>query len=91
MRHLTSLFLNGNLLTRIPPEIAQLNNLTMLDLSHNKLRSLPAELGDMVGAIILGTVLLVFLDLPVPPVPELQPNTRSSVRTRKALPPADTR
>uniref|UniRef100_A0A914UJH7 Uncharacterized protein n=1 Tax=Plectus sambesii TaxID=2011161 RepID=A0A914UJH7_9BILA len=49
IKHLTSLFLNGNHLTRIPPEISQLSNLTMLDLSHNKLRSLPAELGDMIS------------------------------------------
>uniref|UniRef100_A0A914CJR2 poly(A)-specific ribonuclease n=1 Tax=Acrobeloides nanus TaxID=290746 RepID=A0A914CJR2_9BILA len=49
LRHLTALFLNGNLLTRIPPQISQLCNLTMLDLSHNKLRSLPAELGDMIS------------------------------------------
>ena len=32
---------------RIPPDIARLCNLTHLDLSGNKLRSLPAELGDM--------------------------------------------
>ncbi|MFH4980361.1 hypothetical protein AB6A40_007070 [Gnathostoma spinigerum] len=49
MRNLTALFLNGNLLTRIPAEISQLANLTMLDLSNNQLRSLPAELGDMIS------------------------------------------
>ncbi|KAI1703847.1 endonuclease/Exonuclease/phosphatase family domain-containing protein [Ditylenchus destructor] len=49
MRHLTALFMGGNLLTRLPPEIAQLCNLTLLDLSNNKLRSLPAEIGDMIS------------------------------------------
>ena len=32
---------------RIPPDISRLENLTFLDLSYNKLRSLPAELGDL--------------------------------------------
>ncbi|RWS24178.1 CCR4-NOT transcription complex subunit 6-like protein [Leptotrombidium deliense] len=48
MCHLTSLYLNDNNLSRIPPDIAKLTSLTHLDLSSNKLRSLPAELGDLV-------------------------------------------
>ena len=32
---------------RIPPDISRLEHLTFLDLSYNKLRSLPAELGDL--------------------------------------------
>lgn len=48
MRHLTALFLGNNQLQTIPPGISQLCNLTLLDLSHNKLRNLPKEMGDMV-------------------------------------------
>ena len=32
---------------RIPADIFRLSNLLLLDLSGNKLRSLPAEMGDM--------------------------------------------
>ncbi|KAL7982155.1 hypothetical protein Chor_001212 [Crotalus horridus] len=49
LTHLTALHLNDNYLTRIPPDIAKLHNLVYLDLSSNKLRSLPAELGNMVS------------------------------------------
>lgn len=49
LTHLTALHLNDNNLTRIPPDIAKLHNLVYLDLSSNKLRSLPAELGNMVS------------------------------------------
>ena len=48
MTHLTSLYLNDNNLSRLPPDISKLTNLTHLDLSSNKLRSLPAELGDLI-------------------------------------------
>lgn len=36
--------LNDNQLTSVPPELAQLNNLTRLDLSSNQLTSVPPEL-----------------------------------------------
>lgn len=49
LTHLTALHLNDNYLSRIPPDIAKLHNLVYLDLSSNKLRSLPAELGNMVS------------------------------------------
>ncbi|KAJ8022709.1 CCR4-NOT transcription complex subunit 6-like [Holothuria leucospilota] len=45
---LTSLYLNDNQLSRVPPDICKLTNLLTLDLSCNKLRSLPIELGDLV-------------------------------------------
>lgn len=47
MQHLTSLYLNDNNLTRIPPEICRLTCLLQLDLSCNKLRNLPAEIGEL--------------------------------------------
>ena len=61
LRHLTALYLNDNHLTRLPPEVSRLyvsdvnfafqisllTNLLHLDLSSNKLRSLPSELGNM--------------------------------------------
>lgn len=43
MRWLTHLYLANNALSRIRPEIAQLTNLVLLDLSNNQLRTLPAE------------------------------------------------
>ncbi|KAB1282740.1 CCR4-NOT transcription complex subunit 6-like, partial [Camelus dromedarius] len=46
---ISALHLNDNYLSRIPPDIAKLHNLVYLDLSSNKLRSLPAELGNMVS------------------------------------------
>ncbi|CAH1399108.1 unnamed protein product [Nezara viridula] len=46
--HLTSLYLNDNCLSRLPPDIGKLVNLRVLDLSCNKLRSLPAELGELI-------------------------------------------
>ena len=48
LHFLTSLYLNDNHLSRVPPEICKLTNLLTLDLSCNKLRSLPIELGDLV-------------------------------------------
>ena len=48
MQHLTSLYLNDNNLTRIPPEISRLTCLVQLDLSCNKLRNLPPEIGELV-------------------------------------------
>lgn len=38
------LYLSDNSLSRIPSDIAKLHNLVYLDLSSNKIRSLPAEL-----------------------------------------------
>ena len=48
LQFLTALYLNDNNLTRVPSEICKLTSLTHLDLSANKLRSLPVELGDLV-------------------------------------------
>eukprot|EP00842_Homolaphlyctis_polyrhiza_P004934 jgi/Hompol1/5441/HPOL_001935-RA len=45
----TSLYLNHNNLTSIPPEISNLNHLAILDLSGNKLTAIPAELGLIVS------------------------------------------
>lgn len=42
---LTRLYLNGNSLTSLPPQIKSLVNLRVLDLSHNRLTALPKELG----------------------------------------------
>ena len=53
MRHLTALFLGNNQLQVIPSGISQLCNLTLLDLSHNKIRNLPKEIGDMVSVPLL--------------------------------------
>ncbi|TKC36693.1 hypothetical protein EI555_007465 [Monodon monoceros] len=55
LTHLTALHLNDNYLSRIPPDIAKLHNLVYLDLSSNKLRSLPAELGNMVSLRVLSS------------------------------------
>lgn len=49
LTHLTALHVSDNSLSRIPPDIAKLQNLVYLDLSANKIRSLPAELGNMVS------------------------------------------
>ncbi|KAJ3814773.1 glucose-repressible alcohol dehydrogenase transcriptional effector [Lentinula aff. lateritia] len=46
---LTNLYLNHNGLIAIPPEIAQLRNLELLDLSGNALTTLPPELGMLVS------------------------------------------
>uniref|UniRef100_A0A023F4L8 poly(A)-specific ribonuclease n=1 Tax=Triatoma infestans TaxID=30076 RepID=A0A023F4L8_TRIIF len=46
--HLTSLYMNDNCLSRLPPDIGRLVNLRQLDVSCNKLRSLPAELGELI-------------------------------------------
>lgn len=48
MTHLTVLCLKHNALQRLPPDICHLANLRSLDLTSNKLRSLPAELGDLI-------------------------------------------
>lgn len=48
MTHITSLYLNDNCLTRLPPDLGKLINLRHLDLSSNKLRGLPREIGDLI-------------------------------------------
>lgn len=45
---LTALYVNDNNLLRLSSDICQLSNLRTLDLSNNKLRSLPAELGELI-------------------------------------------
>jgi CCR4-NOT transcription complex subunit 6 len=42
---LTNLYLNHNQLNRVPPQIAKLRHLELLDLSGNHLSTLPTELG----------------------------------------------
>jgi CCR4-NOT transcription complex subunit 6 len=43
--HLTSLYINHNVLTSIPPAINNLRHLTLLDATGNELTSIPPELG----------------------------------------------
>jgi hypothetical protein len=45
LTYLTTLYINHNQLTHLPPDIAQLRNLILLDLSGNQLSEVPAELG----------------------------------------------
>ena len=49
----TVLSLNGNQLTALPPEIAQLTNLTTLNLSSNQLTTLPASLSQLSQLTVL--------------------------------------
>jgi small GTP-binding protein len=49
-----SLDLSNLGLTSLPPEIGQLNNLTMLVLSNNQLTSLPLEIGQLTNLLYLG-------------------------------------
>ncbi|KAJ3300703.1 Glucose-repressible alcohol dehydrogenase transcriptional effector [Borealophlyctis nickersoniae] len=46
---LTTLYLNYNALSYLPPEINRLRSLTVLDVSGNKLASVPPELGMLVA------------------------------------------
>lgn len=48
MTSLTGLYINDNQLTQLPPDISNLVNLQYLDMSRNNLRSLPAELGELI-------------------------------------------
>ena len=41
--------MTDNQLTRVPADICQLTHLIKLDLSYNKLRSLPVEIGDLIS------------------------------------------
>jgi CCR4-NOT transcription complex subunit 6 len=45
VEYLTTLYINHNQLTSIPPEISRLRHLVLLDISSNQLISLPPELG----------------------------------------------
>ena len=53
MRHLTAIFASHNLLAAIPPQIAQLSLLSVLDLAYNHLTSLPTEIGELSALIHL--------------------------------------
>ncbi|KAI6214452.1 Poly(A)-specific ribonuclease [Aphelenchoides besseyi] len=64
MRHLTAMFASNNLLTKIPPQIANLTSLTVLDLSCNKITSLPPEIGDMSTLIHLNLSNNLLRELP---------------------------
>ncbi|OCF34277.1 glucose-repressible alcohol dehydrogenase transcriptional effector [Kwoniella heveanensis BCC8398] len=43
--HITSLYINHNCITSIPPAVSQLRNLTLLDATGNDLSSIPPEIG----------------------------------------------
>jgi CCR4-NOT transcription complex subunit 6 len=43
--HITSLYINHNALTNLPPSISRLRNLTLLDATGNELTSIPPEIG----------------------------------------------
>lgn len=47
MTHLTSLYLNGNSIKRLPPEIVLLSNLQHLNVSNNLLTTLPPKMEKM--------------------------------------------
>ncbi|NDJ25475.1 GTPase, partial [Nostoc sp. B(2019)] len=47
LSNLTTLFLNNNQLSSLPPEISQLSNLTTLSLANNQLSSLPPEISQL--------------------------------------------
>ena len=49
LKHLTALYMSENSLVCLPADIAHLTQLSYLDLSNNKLRQVPAELGDLVN------------------------------------------
>ena len=49
LNHLRVLYMTDNQLTRVPADICQLTQLIKLDLSYNKLRSLPVEIGDLIS------------------------------------------
>jgi len=53
LANLTYLILSDNQLTRLPPEIGQLQALTSLDLSDNQLASLPPEIGQLQALTLL--------------------------------------
>ncbi len=48
------LFVNGNRLTSVPPELGELGNLRALSLNFNELTSVPAELGGLAKLEYLG-------------------------------------
>ena len=44
---------NGNRLTTLPPEIGNLVNFQVLDLSYNQLAFFPGEIGNLVNLLVL--------------------------------------
>ena len=87
MKHLTSLYLNDNNLTRIPPDINKLEGLVHLDLSSNKLRSVPPELGDliMLRELLLNNNYLRMLPYELGKLFRIQSLGKSSLFSQKLL------
>ena len=53
MTSLTRLYLRGNQLTTVPPEIGKLASLIQLELNNNQLTALPPDIGKLIGLIVL--------------------------------------
>ncbi|XP_054008854.1 leucine-rich repeat-containing protein 28-like isoform X1 [Hylaeus anthracinus] len=47
--NVTNLYIYGNLIKELPPELCQMNRLTVLDLSANKLELIPPSIGNLIN------------------------------------------